>query len=84
MGKSQRLSLNNAHFAVLSVTIEPWAIEVPLNPGSILDIMITSKYDGYPYVVYHADSIEVYLWSGCTCRVLIDDIEITSLLVPPP
>jgi hypothetical protein len=78
MGKSQRLSLNNSRASDLSVIIEPWATEINVGPGSTLDILIDHQYDGHPYVVSHDDFIEVYLWSGCTCRLLVDNVEVAG------
>lgn len=86
MRKSQRLSLSNSQSTTLNIVIEPWATEINLSPGSILDVMISYKYDGYPYVSLHDELVEIYLWSGCTCRLLIDNVEVADpgLQLPHP
>lgn len=86
MRKSQRLSFQNSTDADIEVVLEPWASEVVLNPGSVMDLIIIYKFEGSPHMNFRERVIDIWLWKSCTCRIFVDNVEVTDsgLEIPSP
>ena len=82
----QRIDIKNDYLRDMVIIIEPWANEVRIASGSVLELHIKHRLEGHPYVTFGDEFVTVYLWSSCTCKVVLDnqEVEMPGLLVPHP
>ncbi|MDQ8757255.1 hypothetical protein RCO27_13570 [Sphingosinicella sp. LHD-64] len=84
MEKEFSIEMMNSSDNDKNIIIEPWAEEFLLRGRQSYTINIHSDQDGVPLISVNDDQISVYLWSGCTCDVIIDGRSVLDGMMRTP
>jgi hypothetical protein len=70
----ERLGLENGTAHVVTVVLEPWANEYPIQPEEqwIVEADGPAAYGGF-HVIHGPDTMTVHAWDGCDARILRRD-----------
>jgi hypothetical protein len=80
----QRIELANELSSDVTLIIEPWAEEFTMKPGQTLTLIIYAENQGALTIAIIDGYHVIYLWSGSTASVLIDEVDVSQDLLSLP
>lgn len=80
----QKLKIRNSSSENLVLSLEPWADELMLSPGTAYDLVIESHQSGYSELVFDVKRITVFAWEGAVASVSREGTIVMACKIPVP
>jgi hypothetical protein len=80
----QSLRIQNSHPKSVIFCIEPWAEELPMDPGTTYEIVVEGPQGDSMQVECADERITVYGWTGSVASAFHEGKEVIACRIPAP